>query len=52
MLYHNEKKNQLIDLCQSDSQMQWMNLPSDEQLDLEKFVNVKVSTYLAEFQIT
>ena len=33
------EKNQLINLCQSDSRMQWMNLPPDEKLDLEKFVN-------------
>ena len=35
-LYHDDKKNQLIDLCQGDSQMQWMNLPPDEQLDVEE----------------
>ena len=31
VLYHGEKNNQLINLCQSDSRMQWMNLPPDEQ---------------------
>ena len=38
VLYHDER-NQLINLCQSDSQMHWINLPPDEQLDLEKFMN-------------
>ena len=33
------KKNQLINLCQSDSRMKWMNLLPDEKLDLEIFVN-------------
>ena len=32
-------KKKLINLYLSDSQMQWMNLPPDEQLDLENFVN-------------
>ena len=38
VLYHEGKKNQLINLCRSDSQTQWMNLPPEEKLDLEKFV--------------
>ena len=32
-------KKKLIDLCKSDVQMQWINLPPDEQLDLKKFVD-------------
>ena len=38
-LHHDGKKNHLINLCQSDFQMQWMKLPPDGQLDLEKLVN-------------
>ena len=34
--YIMKKKNQLINLFQSDSLMHWMNLPSDEKLDLKK----------------
>ena len=39
VLYHDGKKNQLINLCQTDSRTQWMNLPPDEKVDLEKFVD-------------
>ena len=39
MLYYARGKNHLIYLCQSDTQMQWMNLPRNEWLDLEKVVN-------------
>ena len=28
-----------MNLCQSDSQMQWRNLPPDEKLDLQKIVD-------------
>ena len=39
VLYHDRKKNQLINLCQSDSRIQWMNLPPDKHLDFKKIVN-------------
>ena len=37
VLYH--EKNQIINLCQSDSRMHLMDLSPDKKLDLEKFVN-------------